>query len=193
MATVLAKDFKADGFARIAVAHAVCVVVDGQEVQWFHNAKDAGAWVQHTYGPIAARLHGDAEALLPTGRSKLYLSDVCDLCHIQINHIGDRPPAVGDAVVYDGSGDFYSAGWGVLDTICGDLAATLSPSAYREAGHVSCSGGPCPFIKPEDLTLVGLHDQRFWRWHRGHAGASEGGDYYMCVPLWQWNGKEDLS
>jgi hypothetical protein len=150
---------------------AVILTREGIEIMAFHDEKAAGAWCQHVYGETlrGARVNG-----------------------FELVRLANRQPKPGDAVIYDGSGAYTLAhGRGVLDAICGELACCFAASAFRVDDSVSCSGGPLPFIDPADLRLVGLYDQRFWRWHAGYSGAGQGGDYYMTVPLWRWNGGKE--
>jgi hypothetical protein len=145
---------------------------DGKEVEWFPNEKDAGAWVQHVYGMslAQARNHG-----------------------IEIKGFRQRGPKVGDAFwtdnyslcdVVDG---IKQRTTGVLCTICGDLAGCFNPSTFREENDVSCSGGPLPWIQPDELKFSGLQKVTYWRWWNGTSGANMGGHYAMTVPLWRWN------
>lgn len=70
------------------------------------------------------------------------------------------------------------------------LLVVFGASAFRQRTRpevVSCSGGPCPFIPADKLTLVGQREQRFWEWKnrpRAHGGV----DYTETVNLWSYNG-----
>lgn len=146
------------------------VVKDGREIGFFENEKDAGAFVQHVYGlqPWPARQAG-----------------------IDIVSIVDRGPQPGDAFVTTASrwcdrvnGEKIEAR-GILCRQAWSLAACFNARAFRDDNGVSVSGGPLPFVEPEDLHFVGLHEQRFWRWADGHPGARNDGNYTATVPLWR--------
>lgn len=145
------------------------VVRDGQEIAFFEDEKDAGAYVQHVYGlaPWPARRLG-----------------------IEVRSIVDRGPQPGDAFVTDShrycervNGERVKT-YGVLCRQAGSLAACFVARVFRDASVISVSGGPIPFVEPESLHFVGLHSQRFWRWADGFPGAHNGGEYTMTVPLW---------
>jgi hypothetical protein len=80
--------------------------------------------------------------------------------------------------------------WGILDHTYGrdSFGITFHASPFREGSYVSCSGGPIPKTSADHLTFLGLKRTRFWRWHDGFAGASQGGDYHIHVPHWLWDG-----
>lgn len=140
---------------------------NGKEVEWFNDEKDANAWILHVFGSV----------------------EQAKACGITVGRLTkDRTPRDGDAVVYDGTGEHYTEGFGVLERTAGETAVCFSASAFRDERYVSCSGGPVPFVDPKDLVLVGIRPTNFWRWHQGHAGAHQGGHYTMNVPLWRWNG-----
>jgi hypothetical protein len=63
-------------------------------------------------------------------------------------------------------------------------------SAYSadQTERVSCSGGPCPFVKLADLTPAGERAVTFWRW-RDLPRAGGGVEYQRTVPLWSWGGQ----
>lgn len=145
------------------------VSIRGKRLECFHERKAAGAWILHVYGV------------------RMSSQEAKDL-GIEVKPLKTREPQPGDALIYDGSGDFYHAGRGVLEMLCGSLAVCFSASAFRDDRSVSCSGGPVPWVNPEDLEFAGLYQQTFWRWHDGSAGASQGGSYQITVPLWRWNG-----
>jgi len=96
--------------------------------------------------------------------------------------IGKRPtPRPGDAV--DGPD-----GEGVLCHVLGSLAVCYQPSTFREDTTVSCSGGPLPWVDSGSLKPAGLRRIKCWRWSAGLAGAGQGGEYWVTVPLWKWEG-----
>lgn len=155
-----------------------CVVKRGElEIQFFDCYKNAGAWLGHTLGvtPSDARKAG-----------------------WEIHKIEERGPKPGDVVIYDGTGpsktfqeENNNGGIGVLEHSAGSLIVFFSASAYRDGPHVSISGGPGIWVSPKNLVYNGLYNQRFWRWHAGFAGGSQGGDYWMVVPMWRWDGIPD--
>ena len=166
-----------NAFAAIHKTVACVVTRDGNEIEFCENYKNAGAWVMHVYGktPHEARKIG-----------------------VEIHKIEDRGPKPGDVVIYDGSGpsktyqeENNQGGIGVLEMSAGSLMVMFSPSAWREEGHLSISGGPGIWLSPRNLVYNGLYRQKFWRWHAGFAGAGEGGDYWMTVPMWRWDGIPD--
>jgi hypothetical protein len=63
---------------------------------------------------------------------------------------------------------------------------TFNASAFRDDKYTSCSGGPAPYILPENLELVGTYRAQFWRWSNGHPGGGNGITYTAIVPLWRW-------
>lgn len=155
------------------------VTLNGKEIEFFANQKDAGSFIQHTYGiPLSA-----------ANMEKLGL---------KIETIKDRPPLPGDAFVTnkyyacDKENDVLQDTIGVIESCSGSLACCFHPAAFREGPHVSCSGGPLPWIPRSSLKLIGLRRTRFWRWGTGSPGASCGGDYWITVPLWRWNGTEGI-
>jgi hypothetical protein len=150
-----------------------CVVRGGQEVEWFSDEKNAGAYIQHVYGmkPRQARDAG-----------------------IEIVSMQNRGPKPGDAFWTD---NYYvckevngekQREHGVICTIAGDLAACFAPSVFREGNRVDVSGGPLPWVTPDTLLFSGLHEVQCWRWWDGFSGAHRGGYYNVTVPLWRWNG-----
>jgi len=103
-------------------------------------------------------------------------------------------PQPGDLVRLDGP--YWGADIGHLAMINGDTGwqvepqtymIVFRPSAYLDDHGVSCSGGPCPIVRADQLTLVGTHQASFWRWQdRPRAG---GAVYYEHdVNLWSWTG-----
>ena len=162
-------EIKRNSWADILLTQAVVVKNQGKEIQFFANLKDAGAFIRHTY------------LLTPSEAKKV---------GITVESIANRGPKPGDVVFYDGTGPYQTeARSGVLELTAGDLMVTFHASAFRQHANVSISGGPAPWIhKDTDLQFNGIVPQNFWCWHRGYAGAGEGGNYTINVPCWWWNG-----
>lgn len=57
-------------------------------------------------------------------------------------------------------------------------------SRYNTDGHVSASGGPCPFVPLSQLTHAGTTEQRFWKWADYPRGGG-GVDYVHTVNLYR--------
>lgn len=166
----------------------------------FGNKKDAGAWLQHIYGLRIYPASKEGIFLMGDDSNGFQVVRDCSTSRevgVEIVPL-TRGPKAGDYATYKGGGksrydylvkDRESIS-GILDHVYDDdsFGLCFSASCYREWGHISSSGGPVPRVKEEDLTFVGLHSTRFWRWHDGMAGASQGGDYYINVPHWVWNG-----
>ena len=131
------------------------VTRDGQEVDWFHNEKDAAAYVQHVYG--------------------LSVYDLIGHPSVEIKSFGDREPQAGDLVKTDD-------GLGVLG---GDGFVCLNARTFRAGPRVSCSGGPFVPADTSKLVIVGLERTRCWRWADGYPAAHNGGDYSVTVPVWE--------
>jgi hypothetical protein len=152
-----------------------CVVRNGKEVEWFASEKDAGAWIQHVYGISLAEARNQG---------------------IEIKGFSYRIPKAGDAFWTDNyyvcnvvDGVMQRAS-GVLCTIAGGMTACFAPSTFREDEHISCSGGPLPFVDLDSLKFSGLHKVRCWRWWNGVSGAGMGGEYTVTVPFWRWSGEK---
>lgn len=65
------------------------------------------------------------------------------------------------------------------------LQVCLAWSAFREVFDVSCSGGPIPAVREEDLSFSGkLGVAGFWRWRDGIPQAHNGVSYAATVPIW---------
>jgi hypothetical protein len=170
-------------FQSVVIAqHGVVVMRGDEEIEFFPEEKAAGSWIQHVYG------------MRPWDASK---QGIC------IKKISDRGPRAGDAVTYKGGGrcDYLlnpeypsqpkrESRLGILDHTYGQesFGITFSASAFRDGRFLSCSGGPIPSTQADHLTFIGLRQTRFWRWHDGFAGAGKGGDYYINVPHWLWDG-----
>lgn len=110
-------------------------------------------------------------------------------------------PMPGDVVRL--SADWYGSNtagvMGVLDGVEGhakdEYLCVLRPSAFRgpstafsgdKGVFISCSGGPCPFIRPEELVWTGETVQRwYWMW-RATPEADGGINYQLEVPVWDW-------
>ena len=113
----------------------------------------------------------------------------------------DQAPQAGDVVelLADWYGDNVAGTRGVIDS-CGYggdlLMVVLKASAHRPAdgSHVSCSGGPCPPVWPNQLVLLGRTTQRFWKW-RTTPKAHGGVDYTAEVNHWGWipEGNTDIA
>jgi len=131
------------------------VTRDGHEVQWFHNDKDAAAFVQHVYGLSPYDLIGHES--------------------VAIKGFGDREPEAGDLI---------RTPHGVA-VISGDGGAVLNARTFRAGERVSCSGGPYYTYRVERLRFVGLETVRVWRWATGYPAAHNGGDYTVTVPVWE--------
>lgn len=138
------------------IERAVSVVIrDGHEVEWFENEKDAAAYVQHVYGLSPYDLIGHES--------------------VEIKSLAGREPKPGDVVE-------TSEGDGVLSA---DGSVTLNARVFRAGESVSCSGGPCRFVKPDRLRFVGLKRLRVWRWADGYPAAHNDGEYCVTVPVWE--------
>lgn len=73
---------------------------------------------------------------------------------------------------------------------CVDASAFLGPAseyAPLDAPELlSLSGGPCPFVRLDELTFTGtVRDQSFWRW-TDTARAHSAVHYILTVPVWRW-------
>jgi hypothetical protein len=132
-----------------------CVTRDDHEVQWFHNEKDAAAFVQHVYGLTPYDL---------IGHESVAIKSFCD-----------REPRAGDLI---------KTPHGVA-VISGDGEAVLNARTFRAGERVSCSGGPCVTYHADRLRFVGLETVRCWRWADGYPAAHNGGDYTVTVPVWK--------
>jgi hypothetical protein len=166
----LRKSYPVMDWSEVLLRQAVVVTREGQEIEFFNDEKDAGAWMQHVYGVTPAE--GKKEG-------------------IEIKRIADRGPKAGDMLIYLNDGEWYSHGIGILDHSYGkeSLAVTFDASCFRVGEQVSNSGGPVPPVDPADLTFDGLRRNHFWRWNKGYAGGGEGGTYSINTPSWRWNGK----
>lgn len=101
-------------------------------------------------------------------------------------------PMAGDVVRLDG---FYPGAKrgsfavleGRLGVVRDEYLACFGASAYRDSRHVSCSGGPAPYIALDDLVPTGETKlQRFWHFRNGVAMAHNGQDFHVEVPVWSW-------
>lgn len=103
----------------------------------------------------------------------------------------DPTPRAGDLV------QFPDGRRGVIDSAKypGDLLQVcLNWSAFRAVLHVSCSGGPIPAVRMEDLSFSGrLGAAGFWRWKDGTAQADNGISYTATVPIWNVAGEEEVA
>jgi hypothetical protein len=164
-------DYPKNQFADLLLDNACVITREGFEIQFFDCQKNAGAWMQHVYG------------VAPTEGKKIGL---------EIKSIKNRGPKDGDLIIYLNDGKFYHKGIGCLEHIYwkDKLCVCFSASSFRIENCVSCSGGPVPFVNPNDLTFDGLRRNQFWRWGNGFAGGGEAGYYYIDTPSWRWNGNE---
>lgn len=98
-------------------------------------------------------------------------------------------PQPGDRVVmYDEFREELKVG--IIDSSSaypdGLLMVVCDASAFRprnQPTHVSCSGGPCPGVKPDSLRHIGYDWQRFWDW-KDIPRAGGGVDYHALVRIW---------
>lgn len=103
-------------------------------------------------------------------------------------------PESGDVVVVAEGGDYYAAKPGDRAVVQlglygpGTIGICFRASAFRpdDGAYVSCSGGPLPEVKIEDLKYAGKTQQRFWKWNQYGAGAGNGVDYTLEVDMWEW-------
>lgn len=103
-------------------------------------------------------------------------------------------PGNGDVVVVGPNGSYYAAKPGDRAVITlnmygpGTMSACFGASCFRPAdgSYVSCSGGPLPEVKMEDLTYAGKTQQRFWKWGPYGPGRDQGVDYMLEVDMWEW-------
>lgn len=166
-----------------------CVLMRGEtEIDYFTDKKHAKAYMLHVYGfkyAHEAREHG-----------------------LTIKPLKGRGPRAGDAVTYKGGGEKWSyllkeckainkpavsEKLGILGHDYGrdTFGLCFDASAYRDGNHVSCSGGPIPCIKASSLTFIGLRRTRFWRFSNGYAEGGGGGDFFLNVPHWLWDGEAE--
>lgn len=101
-------------------------------------------------------------------------------------------PRAGDAVIL--TGDYAGAVPGDIGVIGGSFRGgnndlTFNYRAFRTEMYVSCGGGPGLFNVP-DLHPTGLTTKvTFWRWKNGMAGAGNGEEFALEVPLWEYKGE----
>lgn len=114
--------------------------------------------------------------------------------------MNDTPtPEPGDVVeILPGEGRYYvahdSPKRGIIDGHYregGPLIVVVNVdggAAYRDHGHVSVSGGPCPVVQPEALRHKGTTTARFWRFKDGfrRLGVLDAEAYELEVNLWEW-------
>lgn len=106
-------------------------------------------------------------------------------------------PRPGDVVELIGPGRMIGVelgARGVVDSSSfelfdGECLVCFAASAYRVDDHVSCSGGPVPFIKFADLTYAGTTVRTFWKFKDGIRRAGNGENYQLEVNLWTWEGQ----
>lgn len=170
--------------------NSVVVLMRGElEIEFFHCEKDAGAWMQHVYGctPWGGRSEGVTHHEHKCGDTNIEWQPVSE--KLTIKPIKDRGPKAGDLLLHLDDGGYYHHGLGILDHSYGkeELSVCFGASAYRVGASLSCSGGPIPPVKPEDLIYDGLRECFYWRWWDGFAGGHQGGKYSMLVPSWRWD------
>jgi hypothetical protein len=179
--------------ADIEFGHIVVVMRGEQEVEFFHEEKAAGAWMQHVYGmtPQDAAKAGIIRHEVVYEKAGV-TTNVPTTELLTIKHIRDRGPKAGDLLIYVDEGEYYHNGVGILDHSYGrdTLSVCFSASAFRVGNQISCSGGPIPAVSPANLVFDGLRETWFWRWNRGYSGGGEGGHYSIHVPSWRWDGTE---
>lgn len=129
------------------------------EITFFENKKDAGSWLLHYYG--------------------VRLNDAKNV-GLTIESIEDRSPKSGDLVQ-------YKSHEGMLDFRWNMCRVYFNAGPFRIDNFVDISGGPAQKIDESNLVFIGIRSRRFWRWHDDYAGANQGGNYYMNVPVWEYS------
>jgi hypothetical protein len=78
------------------------------------------------------------------------------------------------------------------------LQVTLSPSTYCNPNTIldgkislSASGGPCPHLLIANMTRNGNTHQQFWYARDGYLTGGCAVEYFIEVPLWEYNGAEE--
>jgi hypothetical protein len=114
----------------------------------------------------------------------------------------DRQPMPGDVVRLTRDWSICKAGQlavieGKVGEARDDFMVNFCYSAFRgpnsiyaldQSEHVSCSGGPVPFLKPTALQPTGETIAfTFWRW-KDAPRANGGEKYVLVVPVWEWDG-----
>jgi uncharacterized Zn-finger protein len=130
----------------------------------------------------------------------------CPFCGLFFDNVRSHEPVTprpGDVVMLDGP--YWGAKPGaraVIDGhsgICDDdeVLICFGASAFRGGRnhndpdvYVSCSGGPVPCVKLDELTPDGTTDREFWRW-KTYPQAGGGEVYTATVNLWRWAGRPD--
>jgi hypothetical protein len=198
--------------ARLLREHGQVVLRGETEVAFFWDEHDAKRFLRRYLPELRARppLLGHDHAGRSDRAYRLHILGFQDEeknAEWSIRPFGDRGPKGGDAATYRGGGSSWgyllNSSYfshrparleivGVLEHHCGGrrLGLCFEASAYRDGNHVSCSGGPIPWVEPSGLTLLGLRATRFWRFADGYPEAHGGGDFYLHVPHWLWNGEE---
>lgn len=103
-------------------------------------------------------------------------------------------PMPGDAIMLDVGCECTGVKPGTVAVLEGRIGqcrdeymACFSASAFNDGQCVNCSGGPVPYVSPEQLVATGeMITVQFWRWKDGMAGAHRGEYYQKEVPLWKW-------
>lgn len=113
----------------------------------------------------------------------------CTLCYFPA-------PAPGDMIILpDGSRAVVDSSHFGIDFDDGEGPQVLAvcaysvfrgdgSSRYNADGHVSASGGPCPFVPVNSLRYVGTTEQTFWKWADYPRGGG-GVDYTATVNLYE--------
>lgn len=95
----------------------------------------------------------------------------------------DGKRAVIDSAYY--GTDFEDGAGPVVLAVCAySVFRGDGSSPHNTAGHVSASGGPCPFVPLAELRLVGTTDVEFWKW-KDMPRADGGEPYTVTVNLYQ--------
>ena len=185
----------------LVFGHVSVVSCNGRELQMFCGNKQANAYVLHNYGPLVKDkkpsreiwsnlTEEQAESTIPTS---WWLRELDHQFGVKVEEVDieKRGPQIGDSLVYNGDGDWYSNGFGIIDQTYdkNSLSVTFNASCFRDEESLSNSGGPSPHIYAEDLTFIGLRTIHCWRWNKGYGGGGQGGEYQMTVPCWKWNGR----
>lgn len=112
----------------------------------------------------------------------------------------EKTPFVGHSVsIISGH---YVKGMGIIDhdryDEKGRVKVTLAPSAYCNPDSIatgqtsiSVSGGPCPYLPIVNMQRKGNTYQRFWYCRDGRLTGGCSVDYFIQVPLWEYNNTDD--
>jgi len=92
--------------------------------------------------------------------------------------------ADGEAMVVFNASTFWGPTSDLASAVEDDMTgAVLAP----DGGRVSSSGGPCPFVKLDDLKPAGRIFHTYWRW-KDLPRAGGGINFQREVDLWEWGG-----